>query len=156
MTDEYSIYLSSDAWAATRSRVLDLAGGKCEACGYGFNIEIHHLTYARIFHEDDKDLMALCPNHHRLIEELIRKKQVSRNGDTRHLALKTLELLGHRSKGTKEIRNPIQQMLLEDPEFTRLLPLGRKPFKKAVRKLFMDLPGKSRWTINAMILHDHQ
>ena len=57
----YQKYLNSDWWKIKRKQV----GEKfCFVCGARQNLHIHHLTYARIFREKNKDLKWLCKEHH--------------------------------------------------------------------------------------------
>lgn len=65
----YLLYLRSQAWAAKRAAVLERAGRCCERCPAGsglfpVDLEIHHLTYARLGDEPLEDLQALCRGCH--------------------------------------------------------------------------------------------
>ncbi len=63
---EYDAYISSAEWKATRTRILEQRGYRCETCGATKKLEVHHLTYERFGHERDDDLRVLCsPCHHR-------------------------------------------------------------------------------------------
>lgn len=62
----YQEYLRTDHWKETRARIIARAGGKCEACGKAGPLEVHHLTYERLFNENDNDLLALCGKCHGL------------------------------------------------------------------------------------------
>lgn len=61
---EYSIYLHSPEWKAKRTKVLERAGGICEGCGDAPAVEVHHLTYERIYNEMLFDLVAVCRGCH--------------------------------------------------------------------------------------------
>lgn len=56
----YHAYLQSSAWRARRNRRLQMAQWRCEACQGRRDLEVHHLTYARIGREWDQDLRVLC------------------------------------------------------------------------------------------------
>jgi hypothetical protein len=56
----YHAYLASPEWAARSKRTLTLAGGTCQRCGRARAREAHHLTYERLGHEADADLLAVC------------------------------------------------------------------------------------------------
>jgi hypothetical protein len=60
----YETYLQSPQWAQRRQRTLLLAGGACQRCGTHAT-DAHHTTYARLGHERDGDLEALCGGCHR-------------------------------------------------------------------------------------------
>jgi hypothetical protein len=61
----YGRYLRSETWAGRRAEVLERARGRCERCGEGAPVEVHHLTYERLGHERLEDLAALCAVCHR-------------------------------------------------------------------------------------------
>lgn len=61
----YRRYLRSDHWRTTRLNAVRRAGFRCERCGVGGALEVHHLTYARVGKERPSDLQALCPTCHR-------------------------------------------------------------------------------------------
>ena len=63
----YGDYLNSDWWKQRSERTKKLAGYKCELCGSGDGLQVHHLAYYNLGHEDDKQLLCLCQNcHHRI------------------------------------------------------------------------------------------
>ena len=59
----YLLYLRSKPWAKIRGRLISKHGG-CVECGCEFNLEVHHLTYERLFNERDEDLKLLCHTCH--------------------------------------------------------------------------------------------
>jgi hypothetical protein len=63
-----TVYLRSPHWRARRARAIALAGGRCERCGRPGRLEVHHVTYARLGRERDRDLRALCHRCHRIVE----------------------------------------------------------------------------------------
>lgn len=63
----YTEYLASDRWARKRQKVLDKAGGICEACGDRPAQEVHHLTYRNVGAEPLWDLRAVCKPCHDFI-----------------------------------------------------------------------------------------
>ncbi len=65
--EKYAAYLKSPQWAALRKKVLDRDKNVCQGCGKTctpFVLEIHHLTYERIFREMLFDLVAVCHTCH--------------------------------------------------------------------------------------------
>ncbi len=67
MQRQYESYMASVEWKQRRQRAIELAGYCCERCGataWDKRLEVHHLTYERMGHEKDADLMALCPECH--------------------------------------------------------------------------------------------
>ena len=77
---QYERYLQSPEWYATRDRRLVAAGFRCEfreyivvdikhdhygrRCSETKDLQVHHLSYARIGAERDDDLEVLCRFHH--------------------------------------------------------------------------------------------
>jgi 5-methylcytosine-specific restriction endonuclease McrA len=60
----YSEYIVSDAWNRKRKKILGQRGNRCEFCRSSKNLQLHHLTYARLGHERASDLQVLCRDCH--------------------------------------------------------------------------------------------
>lgn len=69
MNFEYEAYLHSAQWQKIRSERLRVDNFKCQKCGRPFDLQVHHLIYDRIGHEDINDLITLCKNCHAQIEK---------------------------------------------------------------------------------------
>ncbi len=71
ITAEYKQYLEkSDQWQVLRHKILKRASYKCEICEKAKPLQVHHLTYDRIFHEQLDDLQAVCDRCHRRLHGL--------------------------------------------------------------------------------------
>ncbi len=57
------VYLKSAHWRETSRRIRERDGHTCQDCG-GAGSHVHHLTYRRLWHERDSDLVTLCPECH--------------------------------------------------------------------------------------------
>jgi 5-methylcytosine-specific restriction endonuclease McrA len=64
-------YLRSRHWRAIRREKLEKAGYRCERCRLPLFVkeerlvmDVHHLTYERLFHERLDDLQVLCRHCH--------------------------------------------------------------------------------------------
>ena len=68
-TEMYHLYLRSPKWKAKRKSVMTRDHGKCCFCG-ARAVDVHHLTYARIFNESLFDLVAICRECHDLLHAL--------------------------------------------------------------------------------------
>lgn len=66
-TKKYLKYLKSKEWATKKSIIFAIKGNKCAVCGSTENIDVHHLTYERIFNEDIEDLEPVCRECHKKI-----------------------------------------------------------------------------------------
>lgn len=64
ISNKYSDYLKSSKWRKKRLEVLDRDEHKCRMCPNNSLLQIHHITYDRIFNEDLKDLITLCKKCH--------------------------------------------------------------------------------------------
>lgn len=130
---------------------LKLARHRCEVCGVGKRketIDIHHLTYARIFEEEMTDLLVLCRPHHDAAEALIARGDLKRIGNVRTLRNRTVRAL--RPPNPKTGGKDIQHRLLMDGEFRHLLFSSptRKDFKRALRQRGYS----NRWKVNAFVI----
>lgn len=62
----YRLYLKSDAWKLKRMRLINRAEHRCTDCGKPrLILQLHHLTYERIYNELDSDLVVLCRACHK-------------------------------------------------------------------------------------------
>lgn len=66
---EYERYLQSQRWCTLARAVRMRAKGKCEICLRADGEQCAHLTYDRIFNELMTDLLWLCKNCHRKLDE---------------------------------------------------------------------------------------
>jgi hypothetical protein len=62
-------YYKSPAWAEKRNERLKIDGFRCAKCGFTRALEVHHINYERLGHEDvSRDLITLCKKCHKEIE----------------------------------------------------------------------------------------
>lgn len=65
--EHYAAYINSPQWKRRCAVAIERAGGKCQRCGYSKfsrRLEVHHLTYDRLGHERDEDLLVVCHECH--------------------------------------------------------------------------------------------
>jgi len=60
----YRTYLQSEAWRCIRQQVLDRDSYRCQDCGAGRRLHVHHLTYRYLGQEPHYDLLTLCEGCH--------------------------------------------------------------------------------------------
>jgi hypothetical protein len=60
----YTDYLRTQHWSIVRAKAVKRAGHKCENCGSGFRLNVHHLTYEHLWYEYPDDLRVLCETCH--------------------------------------------------------------------------------------------
>ncbi len=60
----YKLYLQTPEWLSTRNRALQRAKYHCERCDAPRDLQVHHLSYARLGAELDEDLQVLCRGCH--------------------------------------------------------------------------------------------
>jgi hypothetical protein len=112
MSERYRSYLQSESWRWVRERKLKSIGFKCEHCGNGGSLHVHHLRYGSLGKEPLHDLMALCARCHELIEAWIQTGEHSRKGRAIHLKRFThrrlrrmgIELSGSERKSDKKTK----------------------------------------------------
>lgn len=93
-SNAYIEYINSEKWANKRAMKLLRSPHHCESCKRVPDFfHVHHLTYARLFHEDLGDLMVFCEPCHNRVESFIRAGRLSRNGDVKFLRSETKRLL---------------------------------------------------------------
>lgn len=125
-SDEYrNVYLQSGHWKSVRER---FAGCLCVCCGAKSGIELHHVTYCRLYEELDSDLRPLCGTCHEWVHE-----QIGYGGKLsltdRFLAerRRSLNLPGDMKRGADNYERPA------------------KPFKGKRKRV-----GQSRWDRNPL------
>ncbi len=62
--ERYANYLASDEWNEIRTKVLKRDKFLCQGCGVNRAVDVHHLTYERIYCEMLFDLIAVCRECH--------------------------------------------------------------------------------------------
>ena len=62
----YSEYIKSEAWKKKAKQRKELDNYKCVKCGKTHPIEVHHLNYDTLGHEDMDSLISLCSYCHYL------------------------------------------------------------------------------------------
>lgn len=141
MNDQYSTYLQSPEWQQRRARCRRDARNRCEACKFKGPLDAHHLTYARIFNEDQTDLMALCRECHDRIEAHVAAGHIGRNGNTAKLRARTIAILIETAANvpqprTKANRKPAKQNTPGLDELRSKHHLPRADFLRFVRDKF--------------------
>lgn len=62
---DYDEYIQSDEWKARAKAIRKRDNYTCQDCkATDVRLDVHHLTYARLGHERDEDLIALCRECH--------------------------------------------------------------------------------------------
>lgn len=64
------VYLKTPHWKITRQMALINAGRMCEYCSTKKKLQVHHLTYDRLYAELSTDLMVLCEKCHKKAERI--------------------------------------------------------------------------------------
>lgn len=139
MNEEYANYLQSGDWLKRRQQKLDASGSCCESCGKSNRLQVHHLTYARIFQELPSDLMVLCRYHHIAAEESVSKGEIKRFGDTALLREQTLDVLATYGKSVNGKRRDGQR---------RSAKLERRAERLMRRKNNLILPDRKSASCN--------
>lgn len=68
--NDYESYIASDTWRERARRIRERDDHRCQICGASdVPLEVHHLSYDRLYHERDDDLMTVCHECHERITE---------------------------------------------------------------------------------------
>lgn len=67
---KYQRYLTSGTWRRKKARKLKQVGYRCQACKSVHNLECHHLTYERLYHERLSDLAIYCHDCHEKADKI--------------------------------------------------------------------------------------
>jgi 5-methylcytosine-specific restriction endonuclease McrA len=81
MFDKYYQYIKSKEWFELKIDILNTRGCYCEKCKkkkYPAALQLHHLTYDRLFNEEPQDLMLVCKKCHMGEHGLLKKKSVKK------------------------------------------------------------------------------
>lgn len=166
MNSKYIEYLQSEAWRNRRLGCLIRYGYKCAACESSYRLEIHHLTYDRLYSEPLDDLMPLCKEHHLTAELLIERGLLSRSGAAAELKFATIKALkpkksepevkykGVEIEGFPRPRNRIQEKLMGEFWFCESVKLPRNAFKKKVHIYCAGFSNTAKVKANAFIIYD--
>lgn len=73
----YKAYIQTGTWRKTARRRMEIDGFKCQMCGTGKNLVVHHITYDHLGCEDMDDLVTVCKSCHEKIhsEDIGAKKK---------------------------------------------------------------------------------
>lgn len=70
--DEYKEYLKSEHWEEVRLKRIKIDNRRCYLCGGVKGLNVHHLRYDNLWHEDaKKDLVTLCYKCHHMLHRVI-------------------------------------------------------------------------------------
>jgi 5-methylcytosine-specific restriction endonuclease McrA len=105
--NKYREYLQSSEWANIKIDLIHNRGNKCESCGKIGYVQVHHLTYDRLFNEEPSDLVLLCAGCHKaehgivtkeMIAEFQRKNRLTNSNKKSAVKLTQEELAKHKSE----------------------------------------------------------
>ena len=64
-SSRYAAYLASEHWRQFRLNLLAAEGGRCQDCQHtGLRVQVHHLHYNSVGHEQRQDVLVLCRDCH--------------------------------------------------------------------------------------------
>lgn len=69
--EEYTRYIDSHLWKRKRAKILAREYKRCRLCGERGWLHVHHITYDRFGHEEEGDLVALCPKCHDFVHYMV-------------------------------------------------------------------------------------
>jgi hypothetical protein len=78
---KYLAYINSKEWKELKLDLLIKRGCRCEKCGIDKQpnlIQVHHLTYDRLYNELETDLLLVCGKCHKEIHNIKDKKKTQK------------------------------------------------------------------------------
>ena len=74
----YKEFLKSDRWKEIRIKIWQSDIPKrCYICGATEHLQVHHLSYKRLFYGDLRDVVFLCREHHEKVHEFCGRKNLN-------------------------------------------------------------------------------
>ena len=70
-------YMWSEEWSRKKGLKFREVGYLCEKCGETRNLEVHHITYDRLGHENLKDLQVLCRICHEFMHDIRNRPNIN-------------------------------------------------------------------------------
>ena len=64
-------YLKSSIWSQKRQQTLQRDHYACTSCGRHTDLNVHHIRYSNIFHEQPADLLTLCSDCHTALHDRV-------------------------------------------------------------------------------------
>lgn len=130
-TIDYDSYINSEIWRNKANHIRERDGGRCQICGANdVPLEVHHLTYARLYHELDDDLITLCDSCHKKVTDSWHS--INSGIKARDSFLRRLQLLQHSYEHVKEQAQYLTCMMPYDISFGGKYTLSNyDEFKKA-------------------------
>lgn len=74
MSTRYNAYLRGEHWRYFKRRYLEATDRTTCAVCKSAKIEFHHVTYARLGHEQFEDVVLLCRKHHQAVHDRLKAK----------------------------------------------------------------------------------
>jgi len=73
----YKTFLNTTTWRDIRVETIKRRGNKCEACGRGGNIHVHHASYSKIgWSKQEDNLIVLCESCHVILHYKFRRSKL--------------------------------------------------------------------------------
>ena len=77
----YHDYLRSEEWQRKRRRRLEMDGYRCQMCGSGMNLQVHHISYDNVRTDAEvEDLVTLCKACHEQVHSTDLEKKANPKG----------------------------------------------------------------------------
>lgn len=70
--EEYQEYLRSEHWKGVKAQFKKRGIHKCYVCETKWPLELHHISYARLYREKRSDLIYLCAACHQEAHDFLR------------------------------------------------------------------------------------
>ena len=140
---KYYSYLESKEWLTIRVELLYTRGCKCEKCKKDFEphkLQIHHITYDRLYNELPSDLLVVCGRCHMEIHNITPNKDFNKK--------KKVKVPKYsKSKNNKKVKNVVVKKGLSIYDKIRLA----KQKLESVHRKFKTATYISKTEYNALV-----
>ena len=88
----YEEYLKSKHWFKTRVEIFRRDNHHCQMCNKALELRdanVHHKTYDNVGKEHPEDLILLCPDCHKKVHQISKRKYVKKDWKERNWKKKT-------------------------------------------------------------------
>jgi len=106
MDEKREAYLRSPEWKARSDAALEYWEHRCALCNSKGELEIHHRTYERLYHEEPGDLTVLCrachSRHHKALAKRAAKARAQVRSENAKAKRKRSKANGAGARKAKE------------------------------------------------------
>lgn len=138
---KYKKYIKSKEWYELKIDLLQARGCKCEKCNRELQankLQVHHVTYERLFNERLSDLLVLCGRCHQIEHGIIKRKKYAKTKDKAKknvCKLSTIDKIKkEHEKTASNLRQKLKQGLITKKVFFRAIKGNNTRYMNNLKK----------------------